>query len=181
MEDGKVTFFRWKDYAHGGKQRKMTLAAEEFIRRFLLHILPKGLVCIRYYGGMANLCRGERITHCRALLAAESPQQTTPAPKRDAPVRRCPLCGGNIEVIEMIVPATYHAAGPADGVKRILLSASTLLAGHTGRGARMSEVCPHGMEGRFRGWREPNENRPGMSVRGGNNRSLVMAQRLYRG
>ena len=53
MEDGKVTF-RWKDYAHGGKKRKMTLAAEEFIRRFLLHVLPKGLVRIRYYGWMAN-------------------------------------------------------------------------------------------------------------------------------
>ena len=56
MEDGQVTF-RWKVYAHGGKQRKMTLAAEEFIRRFLLHVLPKGLVRIRYYGWMANRCR----------------------------------------------------------------------------------------------------------------------------
>jgi hypothetical protein len=70
MEDGKVVF-RWKDYAQGGKQRKMTLAAEEFIRRFLLHVLPRGLVRIRYYGWMANRCRRERIAQCRALLAAE--------------------------------------------------------------------------------------------------------------
>jgi hypothetical protein len=57
MQDGQVTF-RWKDYAHGGKKRKMTLAAEEFIRRFLLHVLPKGLVRIRHFGWMANRCRG---------------------------------------------------------------------------------------------------------------------------
>src|SRR5215472_345205 len=66
MEDGKVTF-RWKDYEHGGKQRKMTLAAEEFIRRFLLHVLPKGLVRIRYYGWMANRLRRECAAKCRAL------------------------------------------------------------------------------------------------------------------
>ena len=72
MEDGKVTF-RWKDYAHGGKKRKMTLAAEEFIRRFLLHVLPKGLVRIRHYGWMANRCRRERAAACRALLAAPPP------------------------------------------------------------------------------------------------------------
>ena len=65
MEDGKVTF-RWKDYAHGGKQRKMTLTAEEFIRRFLLHVLPKGLVRIRHYGWMANRCRRECAALCRA-------------------------------------------------------------------------------------------------------------------
>jgi hypothetical protein len=58
LEDGKVTF-RWKDYAHKGKKRKMTLAAEEFIRRFLVHVLPKGLVRIRYYGWMANRRRRE--------------------------------------------------------------------------------------------------------------------------
>ena len=67
LEDGKVTF-RWKDYAHGGKKKKMTLDAAEFIRRFLLHVLPKGLVRIRYYGWMANRCRRERAAQCRALL-----------------------------------------------------------------------------------------------------------------
>jgi len=66
MEDGKVTF-RWKDYEHGGKRRKMTLAAEEFIRRFLLHVLPKGLVRIRYYGWMANRLRRECAAEFRAL------------------------------------------------------------------------------------------------------------------
>ena len=101
MQDGKVTF-RWKDYAHGGKKRKMTLAAEEFIRRFLLHVLPKGLVRIRHYGWMANRCRGERAALCRALLAAE-PAEPVVAKAADLR-RRCPVCGGVIEVVEMILP-----------------------------------------------------------------------------
>jgi hypothetical protein len=103
MEDGKVTF-RWKDYAHGGKKRKMTLAAEEFIRRFLLHVLPKGLVRIRHYGWMANRGRRERAALCRALLAADVPEPATPAPSNNAHAKRCPVCGGVIEVVEMIVP-----------------------------------------------------------------------------
>jgi len=97
--EAKVTF-RWKDYAHGGKQRKMTLAAEEFIRRFLLHVLPKGLVRIRHYGWMANRRRRERAAQCRALLGAQPPQPDS----GNAPARRCPFCGGVIEVVEMIVP-----------------------------------------------------------------------------
>jgi len=100
MEDGKVTF-RWKDYAHGAKKRKMTLAAEEFIRRFLLHVLPKGLVRIRHYGWMANRCRRECAALCRALLDVEPPE---PATAGDAPVRRCPDCGGTIEIVEVIFP-----------------------------------------------------------------------------
>jgi hypothetical protein len=103
MEDGKVTF-RWKDYAHGGKQRKMTIAAEEFIRRFLMHVLPKGLVRIRYYGWMANRGRRERIAQCRALLAAEAPEPIAPTRSGETPERHCPLCGGDIEVVEMFLP-----------------------------------------------------------------------------
>ncbi len=101
MQEGKVTF-RWKDYAHGGKQRKMTLAAEEFIRRFLLHVLPKGFVRIRHYGWMANRGRRERAALCRALLGAEP--LAVQAAKGSAPQRRCPICGGAVEVVEMIIP-----------------------------------------------------------------------------
>jgi hypothetical protein len=100
MEDGKVTF-RWKDYAHGGKHRKMTLAAEEFIRRFLLHVLPRGFVRIRQYGWMANRCRGELAAQCRTLLAAEPPPE--PA-NGNTGGRWCPMCGSSIEVVEMILP-----------------------------------------------------------------------------
>jgi hypothetical protein len=102
MEDGKVTF-RWKDYAHGAKKRKMTLAAEEFIRRFLLHVLPKGLVRIRHYGWMANRCRRQRAALCRALLG-EPAALAEPATQDAPPSRRCPLCGGPVEVIETLIP-----------------------------------------------------------------------------
>jgi hypothetical protein len=102
LEDGKVTF-RYKDYAHGGKKRKMTLAAEEFIRRFLLHVLPKGLVRIRSYGWLANRCRRGRVAQCRALLAAE-PEPASAQPAEASSGRRCPLCGGPVEIVEVIVP-----------------------------------------------------------------------------
>jgi hypothetical protein len=100
LEDGRVTF-RWKDYAHGGKKRKMTLAAEEFIRRFLLHVLPKGFMRIRHYGWMANRCRGQRAAQCRALLSVEPVSAVVPAAP---PARHCPFCGGAVEVVEMILP-----------------------------------------------------------------------------
>jgi hypothetical protein len=100
MEDGKVTF-RWKDYAHGGKKRKMTLSADEFIRRFLLHVLPKGLVRIRHYGWMANRHRRECADLCRTLLGVEPLEPTATG---DAPGRRCPHCGGAIEIVEVIFP-----------------------------------------------------------------------------
>jgi len=103
MDDGKVSF-RWKDYTHGGKQRKMTLAAEEFIRRFLLHVLPKGFVRIRHYGWMACRCRSQRAALCRALLAEEAAPPATISASASAPARQCPFCGGAVEVIEMIVP-----------------------------------------------------------------------------
>jgi hypothetical protein len=101
MEDDKVTF-RFKDYARGGKKRKMTLTAQEFIRRFLLHVLPKGFVRIRHYGWMANRCRRECAALCRSLLGAE-PEPATGA-AQGSTGRRCPFCGGVIEVVEMLVP-----------------------------------------------------------------------------
>jgi hypothetical protein len=55
--DGERVTFRWKDYARGGKERKMTLLATEFLRRFFLHVLPKGFVRIRYFGFLANRFR----------------------------------------------------------------------------------------------------------------------------
>ena len=66
IADGKVTF-RWKDYAHKSKQRLMTVTAEEFLRRFLLHTLPRGFVRIRFCGFLANRRRGE-LCHCATQL-----------------------------------------------------------------------------------------------------------------
>src|SRR6266550_1227224 len=68
--DGERVTFRWKDYAHGNKQRKMTLTATEFLRRFVQHILPRGFVRIRQYGFLANTCRTLRVALARTLLGA---------------------------------------------------------------------------------------------------------------
>ena len=72
-----LTAGRWKDYARGNRVRTMTLPAEEFLRRFLLHVLPTGFVRIRHFGLLANRGRTAKLARCRALLAAVPP--TAPA------------------------------------------------------------------------------------------------------
>jgi hypothetical protein len=67
IAEGKVTF-RYKDYRHNAQQKTMTLEAGEFIRRFLLHVLPEGFQRIRYYGFLANRYRVEKLAHGRELL-----------------------------------------------------------------------------------------------------------------
>jgi putative transposase len=69
FEEERVTF-RWKDYAHAGKQGQMTLAATEFLRRFFLHVLPKGFVRIRHFGFLGNRLRASRLALGRQLLAS---------------------------------------------------------------------------------------------------------------
>jgi len=97
LEEGRVTF-RWKDYAHGNRQRLMTLDAVEFIRRFLLHILPAGFQRLRHYGLFANRVRQAKLGVCRALLqqqaSAPPPVHTAPpaAPALDQPAAVCPAC-----------------------------------------------------------------------------------------
>src|SRR6516164_8184731 len=67
IEDGRVSF-SWKDYRDNNQRKTMTLAAREFIRRFLIHVLPKGFQRIRHYGFLANCCRGRKLALCRQLL-----------------------------------------------------------------------------------------------------------------
>jgi hypothetical protein len=104
--DGKVTF-RWKDYAHKNKKRLMTVTAEEFLRRFLLHSLPRGFVRIRFCGFLANRRRGELLPVCRRLLHAASPENST-TPDTSAPgapgTWLCPHCGGVMVLIERLTP-----------------------------------------------------------------------------
>ena len=66
--DNDRVSFQWKDYRHGGEAKVMTLSAEEFIRRFLLHVLPDGFQRIRYYGFLGNRYRHEKLDLCRRLL-----------------------------------------------------------------------------------------------------------------
>jgi hypothetical protein len=103
--DGKVTF-RWKDYAHKSKQRLMTVSAEEFLRRFLLHTLPRGFVRIRFCGFLANRRRRELLPLCRHLLKADlSPSSTMPPADSKPPgAWQCPHCGGAMAVIERLTP-----------------------------------------------------------------------------
>jgi len=79
VRDAKITF-RYKDYAHDSRQRVMTLDAVEFIRRFLLHVLPKGFMRIRYYGLLANRNRSENLQRVRALLGQPPPSSTAEPP-----------------------------------------------------------------------------------------------------
>ncbi|NDV89384.1 IS91 family transposase, partial [Aurantimonas aggregata] len=100
-DDGRVSF-RWKDYRHHGKPKVMTLDADEFIRRFLLHTLPDGVHRIRHYGFLANGNRAAKLALCRTLLDARTPNPATgPAssPATGLPPHRCHCCGGMMLVI----------------------------------------------------------------------------------
>ena len=102
--DGKVTF-RWKDYAHKSKKRLMTVSAEEFLRRFLLHTLPRGFVRIRFCGFLANRRRGEMLPLCRELLKAGPLLPAATQPASGSTTRctwLCPHCGGVMSVIEKL-------------------------------------------------------------------------------
>ena len=102
LTDGQVTF-RWKDYAHGNKNRTMTISADEFLRRFLLHVLPKGFVRIRFFGFMASRRRTALLPQCQDLLLAPSqPLTSAPAPATAAVVATwtCPICGGPMVLVE---------------------------------------------------------------------------------
>jgi hypothetical protein len=97
--DNESVTFRWKDYAHGNKQRKMTLAASEFLRRFTQHILPRGFVRIRQFGYLANTHRSARLALARQLLAV-APEPTGPSAPvtADTSTYRCPHCNGEMRM-----------------------------------------------------------------------------------
>jgi hypothetical protein len=99
LENGKVTF-RYKDYKDGNVQKTMTLEADEFIRRFLLHILPSGFVRIRHYGFLANRGRAANLALCRTLLgvADSSPQPPQPELPHDWKARYEMLTGKSIDL-----------------------------------------------------------------------------------
>ena len=103
FSDGKVTF-RWKDYARGSQQKLMTLSEEEFLRRFLLHILPPGFVRIRFFGYMANRRRAALLPICRELIGAnsESDPKSKTAQVEAQPARLCPHCSGPMIVIQRL-------------------------------------------------------------------------------
>jgi hypothetical protein len=123
VEDGKV-FFHWKDYAHDQARKVMALSAVEFIRRFLLHVLPSGFRRIRHYGLLANRHRDETLQRCRTLLgvagrAHEAAAQDTGTAADMAPdcVHVCPVCKkGRMIIVEAIEPCRSSPANDADTV-----------------------------------------------------------------
>jgi len=115
IDEGKVRF-RWKDYRKGSRQKTMTLAAGEFIRRFLLHVLPEGFQRIRYYGFLANRYREQKLARCRQLLAMPPPELPNAEAVKDyldhyqeltgASLTECPACQrGRMVIIEVLKPA----------------------------------------------------------------------------
>lgn len=111
MDGGQVSF-QWKDYRDDNRQKTMTLPAEEFIRRFLIHVLPNGFHRIRYYGFLSNCHRARKLERCRELLrmAPVEPAADPPADYRDRfealtgqSLRECPHCHvGTMVVIDCI-------------------------------------------------------------------------------
>jgi hypothetical protein len=114
LADGNGTF-RWRDSAHGNKKRLMTLPIEEFLRRFLLHLLPRGFVRIRNFGFLANRQRATLLPLCFRLLqcTAEVPSVTT-SPMIDHPHAfwNCPVCGGTMHIIERLSSAQLQLRSP---------------------------------------------------------------------
>jgi len=114
--------FTWKDYSDGSRIKHMTLAPAEFMRRFLLHVLPDGFQRIRHYGFFANGNRQAKLTRIRELLTAAAQQQVPSAPQGADPATieleaaeasaaddewqpTCPDCGGVMEIIETLPKA----------------------------------------------------------------------------
>jgi hypothetical protein len=115
IDQDKVTF-RYKDYRHDSQQKTMTLDAEEFIRRFLLHILPDGFQRIRYYGFLGNRYREEKLARCRQLLGmapCEPPASEASQDYRDrceeltgSSLWECPVCHrGRMAVVAILPPS----------------------------------------------------------------------------
>jgi hypothetical protein len=116
--------FSWKDYAHGNRIRRMDLDPREFIRRFLLHVLPSGFVRIRRYGLLANCHREPSLARCRALLGQEAPPPSTAECNHEAQAdeeqdigagkKCCPLCRiGWMHIIEILPRTRLHPpSGP---------------------------------------------------------------------
>ena len=127
IENGQVRF-QWKDYRNEGQSKTMTLSADEFIRRFLLHVLPDGFQRIRYYGFLGNRYRKEKLERCRRLLGMPAPAIPSAEPPADKDYRdryeeltgrslhQCPQCGqGRMLVVKILAPTLCKSTpGPAD-------------------------------------------------------------------
>jgi hypothetical protein len=107
--NGERVTFRWSEHAHGNKSRVMTLDAVEFLRRFFLHVLPKGFVRIRHFGFLANRHRTKRLDLCRQLLRCVVSEAILASPT-GASIARCPRCGApTIILVRLTSDVCSHA------------------------------------------------------------------------
>lgn len=111
LSDGKVSF-RWRDSAHANKKRVMSLPVDEFLRRFLLHLLPRGFVRIRNFGFLANRQRATLLPLCFRLLQSGCDPARPPQAERTQVLPNCPLCGGTMHVIERLTTVQLLARSP---------------------------------------------------------------------
>jgi Putative transposase/Transposase zinc-binding domain len=112
--DGQVTF-RWRDSAHHNEVKLLTLAVDEFLRRFLLHILPRGFVRIRNFGFLANCKRATLLPLCFQLLGSAQPPQVQPhasSTEDSPPLWRCPKCDGPMKIIERLTATEIQLRSP---------------------------------------------------------------------
>ena len=111
--------FQWKDYRHGSQPRTMTISAVEFLRRFFLHVLPKGFVRIRFCGFLAHRRRAHDLPLCRGVLVSR-PSQTvaTPTVEATAPsaASPCPRCGGAMILLERLTAPQIYDRALAEGI-----------------------------------------------------------------
>jgi hypothetical protein len=112
--DGKVTF-RWRDSAHNNEQKLLTLALDEFLRRFLLHVLPKGFVRIRHFGFLAHRRRATSLPLCFQLLRrAPHTEPDTPGTQDSRDLWLCPKCAAPMMILERLTAAEMQLRSPPE-------------------------------------------------------------------
>jgi len=122
LEQGRVSF-QWKDYSHGNAIKTMTIEASEFIRRFLLHVLPNGFQRIRHFGFLSNRYRDAKLTLCRQFLNVQVSVDTKLKESQDWKARyelltgrsvdACPVCrSGRMAAIEILLPVSHFQPKP---------------------------------------------------------------------
>jgi predicted RNA-binding Zn-ribbon protein involved in translation (DUF1610 family) len=120
LSEGNVTF-RWRDSAHGNKKRLMTLAVDEFLRRFLLHVLPPSFVRIRNFGFLANRNRTTLLPLCFRLLGGPEKKTASaaePSAEQAHSLWNCPVCGGTMHVVERLSAAQLLLRSPPQPDRR---------------------------------------------------------------
>lgn len=116
LADGQVTF-RWRDSAHKNRKRRMTLPLNEFLRRFLLHVLPRGFVRIRHFGILSTRNRSALLPLCRQLIETDPPPKARPDARTRPGIKheglwQCPQCGGPMQVLERLTAGQLRFRSP---------------------------------------------------------------------